>query len=304
MKKIITAILFLAMSVSPSYAIYGGTSAENDTKVLGFTNSATSTDTFCSGALISSNIAVSAAHCFLNGFTDKSNLWATMPGQKASKNIRVDKIIAVDTYKFSWNPDKNEYSAVIDDIAFVTFKEDVIPNYSIEIANKEDIDLIKKNKSEINVYGYGRIVYNGLGGSPYTLKTIARDKNDRGNSPWELTILPADEKVLMYKETLSAGVCTGDSGGPVYSNNKLVSILNTGSACGPTEVDTGGMSTLIYNYMYLIADIYKVKKEVTPILTNTKPNDKIESTVVCFRDKSKITIKRINAKCPRGWVKK
>lgn len=299
MKKIITAILFLTLSVNPAHAIYGGTSAENDTKVLGFTNSASSTDTFCSGALISSNIAVSAAHCFLNGFIDKSNVWATMPGQKASKNIKVDKIIAVNTYKFSWNPDKGEYSAVIDDLAFVTFKEDVIPNYSIEIANKEDVDLIKKNKSEINLYGYGRTVYQGTGGSPYTLKTIPKDKNQ----PWEFTILPADEKVLMFKETLSAGVCGGDSGGPVYSNNKLVSILNSGNACGPTEVATGGMSTLIYNYMYLIADIYKVKKEVTPVLTNVRSTDKIENTVVCIRNKFKITIKRINAKCPGGWVK-
>lgn len=299
MKKIITAVLLLAMSISPAHAIYGGTSAENDTRVLGFTNSANSTDTFCTGALISSNIAVSAAHCFLNGFIDKSNVWATRPGQKASKNIKVDKIIAVNTYKFSWNPDKGEYSAVIDDIAFVTFKEDVIPNYSVEIASKEDVDLIKKNKSEIHLYGYGRTVYQGTGGSPYMLKTIPKDKNQ----PWEFTILPAEEKVLMFKELLSAGVCGGDSGGPVYSNNKLVSVLNSGNACGPTEVATGGMSTLIYNYMYLISDIYKTKKDEPSVLTNVKPNDKIESTVVCLRNKSKITIKRINAKCPRGWVK-
>jgi len=299
MKKAIAAILFMTMSISPAHAIYGGTSAENDTKVLGFTNSATSTDTFCSGALISSKIAVSAAHCFLNGFIDKSNVWTTMPGQKASKNIKVDKIIAVDTYKFSWNPDKDEYSAVIDDLAFVVFKEDVISNYSIEIANKEDVDLIKKNKSEIHLYGYGRTVYKGTGGSPYALKTIPKDKN----VSWEFTILPAEEKVLMFKETLSAGVCTGDSGGPVYSNNKLVSVLNSGNACGPTEVATGGMSTLIYNYMYLISDIYTINKEVVPVLTNSKIVDKIETTIVCVRHKSKTTIKRKSAKCPRGWVK-
>lgn len=293
MKKIITTLLLLAISVNPAYAIYGGKSSENDVKSLGFAISATSNDAFCTGALISSNIAVSAAHCFVN----KKDVWATMPGQKASKNIKVDKIITVNTYKFAWNPDKSEYSAVIDDIAFLTFKEDIIPNYSVEIANKNDIDLIKKNKSEIYIYGYGRTTYQGTGGIPYVLKTIPKDKNQ----PWEFTILPTEEKVLMFKETLSAGICGGDSGGPVYSNNKLVSIINTGNACGPTEVDTGGMSTLIYNYLYLIADIYKDQKDKPSVLTTSAESDKIESKVVCLRNKFKITLAK--QKCPRGWVK-
>jgi V8-like Glu-specific endopeptidase len=292
MKKIVISLLLLAMPISPAHAIYGGQVAENDPKVLGFTVSANATDTFCSGALISSNIAVSAAHCFVN----KKDVWATIPGQKALKNIKVDKIITVNNYKFAWNPEKNEYSAVIDDIAFLTFKEDVVLNYNVEIANKNDIDLLKTNKTDIYIYGYGRTIYQGTGGTPNVLKTIPKDKNQ----PWEFTILPSEDKVLMFKETLKAGVCTGDSGGPIYSNNKLVSVINTGNACGPTEVDTGGMSTLIYNYMYLVSDIIKSTK---PVLTTQATSAKIENSVTCLRNRSKIIITRTNAKCPRGWVK-
>jgi hypothetical protein len=63
MKKIIICFLILFLSSNSAYAIYGGTDASGDKNVITFSIGKDSRNSYCSGALISENIAVTAAHC-------------------------------------------------------------------------------------------------------------------------------------------------------------------------------------------------------------------------------------------------
>jgi hypothetical protein len=244
---------------SEAGAIYGGTSALNDPLVVGFVENRDSKTTICSGALISSRVAVSVAHCFLN----RPNLLAITPGSKASMErdvFRISKVIFVPGYLTDCgeqnNQDDRYRCSVKDDFVFVLFEKDVIANYQIEIANKDDVELIKSQKSPLTLYGYGfTSSVRDLTGEPKKFNSFARMKSGPPDylQSW-FDLLPSEEKVLIFTEELKNSVCTGDSGGPVYSGKKIVSVINSGNGCGPTEVARGGQSTLIYQYMYLLEE--------------------------------------------------
>lgn len=278
--KALLISFFLLFQFAPSCsAVYGGESASGSVKVLGFLENKDSNTTICSGALISSRIAVSVAHCFLN----RPNMWALTPGEStsnSSKVFKVEKVVFVPGYKWSWNPETHDLGGLKDDFVFVIFAEDVVVNYHVDIANKEDVKNIKENKSPLVLYGYGLTSNNSKSGNPRKVKSMPRLKSVSGSEQW--SSYPSEDKVLGFTEELKNSTCSGDSGGPVYSGDKIVAVMNTGNGCGPTEVANGGMSTLIYQYLYLISDIYKQPSKISldnldPDLTSTMSYSKINN---------------------------
>ena len=321
--KALLLSFFLLFQLAPSsFAIYGGESAEGSVKVLGFLSNKDTNTTICSGALISSRVAVSVAHCFLN----RTDVWALVPGEIAtnkSKVFKVTKVIFVPGYKWSWNPEIQDLSGLQNDFVFVMFDEDVVSNYHVEIATKEDVETIKTGKSPLVLYGYGKENYNGRSGNPKKINSLGRFKTISGSEQW--ASYPTEDKILSFTEDLKNAPCSGDSGGPVYSGEKIVSVMNTGNGCGLTEVGNGGMSTLIYQYMYLIPNIDKplptpiakptfvptqepipvpeiARVEVLVVSVNTKI--KKEISITCYRNKLTKKVTGFNPKCPKGWIKK
>lgn len=321
--KALLISFFLLFQLAPSsFAIYGGESAEGSVKVLGFLSNKDTNTTICSGALISSRVAVSVAHCFLN----RTDVWALVPGEIAtnkSKVFKVTKVIFVPGYKWSWNPETQDLSGLQDDFVFVMFDEDVVSNYHVEIATKEDVKTIKTDKSPLVLYGYGKENYNGRSGNPKKINSSSRLKTISGFEQW--ASYPTEDKILLFTEDLKNAPCSGDSGGPVYSGEKIVSVMNTGNGCGLTEVGSGGMSTLIYQYMYLIPNIDKplpttiakptfvptqepipvpeiARVEVLVVSVDTKI--KKEISITCYRNKLTKKVTGFNPKCPKGWIKK
>ena len=325
---------FLFSNLSNAGAIYGGTSAISDPRVVGFVENRDSNTTLCSGALISSRTAVSVAHCFLN----RPNLLAIAPGAKASGErevFKISKVIFVPGY-FSecgdLNNQDNRYKCTVkDDFVFVLFETDVIANYKVEIANKNDIEEIKSQNKPLTLYGYGFTnSLRDLTGNPKKLSSNARLK-----LIWpDGHLLPPEEKVLMFTEELKNSVCTGDSGGPVYSGDKIVSVINSGNGCGPTEVANGGMSTVIYQYLYLLEAVEKAaaekaaaekaaadkaaadkaaadkiiqdaKLEAAKIIADAKAAAIKKITITCVKGKITKKVAAVKPKCPSGYnVKK
>lgn len=321
--KALLISFFLLFQLAPSsFAIYGGESAEGSVKVLGFLSNKDTNTTICSGALISSRVAVSVAHCFLN----RTDVWALVPGEIAtnkSKVFKVTKVIFVPGYKWSWNPETQDLSGLQNDFVFVMFDEDVVSNYHVEIASKEDVETIKTGKSPLVLYGYGKENYNGRSGNPKKINSSSRLKTISGFEQW--ASYPTEDKILLFTEDLKNAPCSGDSGGPVYSGEKIVSVMNTGNGCGLTEVGNGGMSTLIYQYMYLIPNTDKplptpiakptfvptqepipvpeiARVEVLVVSVDTKI--KKEISITCYRNKLTKKVTGFNPKCPKGWIKK
>ena len=133
----------------------------------------------------------------------------------------------------------------------------------------------------------------------------------------------------MFTEELKNSVCTGDSGGPVYSGDKIVSVINSGNGCGPTEVANGGMSTVIYQYLYLLEAVEKAaaekaaadkaaadkaaadkiiqdaKLEAAKIIADAKAAAIKKITITCVKGKLTKKVTAVKPKCPSGYkVKK
>jgi hypothetical protein len=302
-KFLILLVSVFAFSNVPSAgAIYGGTSALSDPRVVGFVENRDSNTTLCSGALVSDRVAVSVAHCFLN----RPNLLAITPGSKASGErevFKISQVIFVPGYFTECgdlnNPDNHYECTVKDDFVFVLFEKDVISNYKVEIANKIDVEEVKSQNGPLILYGYGFTnSLRDLTGNPKKLGSSARLKliGPEGH------LLPPEEKILMFTEELKNSVCTGDSGGPVYSGNKIVSVINSGNGCGPTEVANGGMSTVIYQYLYLLEAAEKAAAEKAAAEKAAAAMKK--TTITCVKGKLTKKVTAVNPKCPGGYKKK
>jgi len=305
-------------------AIYGGASALGDARVVGFVESRNSNTTLCSGALISSRVAVSVAHCFLN----RRNLLAISPGAKASGErevFTIREVIFVPGYFTNCgdlsNPENVHKCTLKDDFVFVLFHNDVIPNYEVPIATKGDVEGIKNQQKPLVLFGYG------FTSSLRDLTGYPKKLNSKAGIPLIWTdrhLLPPEEKVLMFTEELKNSVCTGDSGGPVYSEDKIVSVINTGNGCGPTEVANGGMSTPIYQYLYLLEEAearaatelkakqeaearaaaeQKAKQEAEAAALAAAAKSK-KTTITCVKGKFTERVTAVKPKCPKGYKKK
>ena len=321
-----STLFFTFGSTSTANGIYGGTSAIKDQRIVGFVENQDSKTTICSGALIKSRVAVSVAHCFLN----RPNLLAITPGSTASAErdiYKISKVIFVPGYYTNCGDTtlpENQYKCIVkDDFVFILFENDVIPNYSVQVATKSQVEEIKSYRKPLTIYGYGfTSSLRDLTGNPKKMDSTARLKF----TGWESDLLPPEDKVLMFTEELKNSVCTGDSGGPVYSDDKIVSVINSGNGCGPTEVANGGMSTLIYQYLYLLeaaeakaaaekaaaekaaaekaaAEKAAAEKAAAEKAAAEKAAFNQKTTIVCIKGKLTKKITSVNPKCPVGYKK-
>ena len=105
----------------------------------------------------------------------------------------------------------------------------------------------------------------------------------------------------------------------MYSGDKIVSVINSGNGCGPTEVANGGMSTVIYQYLYLLEAVEKAaadkaaadkiiqdaKLEAAKIIADAKAAAIKKITITCVKGKLTKKVTAVKPKCPSGYkVKK
>lgn len=310
MKKLTIAVLFLLLPISPASAIYGGTDATNDQNVITFTIGKESRQQYCSGAMVTDLIAVTAGHCFAKPFTSDgstvlpaSSYWAVSPGKNIktddiSTRVQADRIILVKGYDNSWDLATNNRNGTIDDIAFIVLKNKIKLDKPILLATAEDVVNVKKSNGILRFYGYGLYDFNKISDKPNFVELNSRARKFF----YELNHPAQESKTIIGDENGVMAICPGDSGGPVYINDsgvlKLVAVISGGSGCSGRGTYAGGsFATLIHPYMYLINDISINKKDINIQLTNNN----LPATIKCQRGKSIQTITRKNAKCMRGW---
>jgi len=254
---LLSTLMILSGFVSPASAVENGTSALGDVKVVA-PQPAGSHTPFCTAALISEYILVSAAHCFTvnTGGEDSpvrtEPFTVSLPGVDSSSDdintrVKVMKIVVPSGYDNIWKPEQNDTRTQIDDIAFLFLEKPLVPNYQIEVATQFEVRQLKANHSPVTSYGYGLQGMDRQDGKPYKITLNASKRN--GNSI-------VDYEKMISLEEVGGALCGGDSGGPSYAEingvTKLVSdTVGAGGCRGNEQAENIDLHTLVAPYLEL-----------------------------------------------------
>ena len=301
MKKIvacITSFIFIFALTPKANAVYNGSLAVGDVRVVSLIKDKYSNRPFCSGSLINEQVVVSAAHClgndgikYTNEIFDPQDLWVSFPGSDLNlddknKRVKIIKVFLTNGYT------NDKVLTQKDDIAFYLLEKPIIDSYKINIATESDIEFIKKNRLLITHIGYGIQSMNQFDGKPYliTLSSFLNGANRYYNNP------ALEINTLASEETGDKALCPGDSGSPWYATidgvQKLVAVTIGGSGCrGEESGSNGTFGTAIYPYLYLIANNLQTDKKNEPEIVTT-PKAVEPKTFKCIKK-----IKGKNIKC-------
>ena len=254
--------LLICASISPARAIYQGTEAVGDNRVLAIVSPKDNPRSGCSGSLLAPQIVVSAAHCLGNpnhiypeAIYQPESLYVAQPGADLNKDdvstrVQVLRAIVTPNYDNTWSPQTGNENTQKDDLAFYFLAKPLVTAYSIEIANAEEVALVKQNNMTITHIGYGLQDNDSHNGKPYLARLNAFSQ---GSSRYSGT--PALESMTVATQEIgSVALCPGDSGSPWYATfngiEKIVAVTVSASGChGPGSGLGGTMGTLIYPYL-------------------------------------------------------
>lgn len=262
-----TLLVCLLTPIYPAIAIENGQDVSSSTRVVPIFHgkSKFQTSLNCSGYLYSSDVVLTAAHCFMFPGLETMDYFVSLPGKAISQSITRIKI--VDIFKpasmntFNYN----------DDFA-IAILEKSIPGYKkSKILSIDNFSKILDSSSPITVSGYGlqseycrrNMQECQSKVAPKIIKgKLVSFKNVKNPTNWFKK--NGTEVFVQFSEGVS--ICGGDSGGPYTAeidNEELyigpVSQMDSGNSCGGAvgtggEKPGGGYGTFYpaYNYSELI----------------------------------------------------
>jgi hypothetical protein len=221
-RSLVVALVAICTSVvtaNPATAVVGGTSALGNTAVVGILNGRST----CSGALWTSRIVVTAGHCVVNSFgrVTTSPISVYAPGvviEESTPTISQNQIIVVDGFRIFGN------STQPNDIAFIVLASELPGGTITRLATTDEVAAWGREGRVVTFLGYGRTTRSSSSSSPVPHR-IDQPLTSR-------TVWPGS---FAATQTLTSGICFGDSGGPVVTQvgTDLVLIGINSAASGP-----------------------------------------------------------------------
>ena len=250
--------VFLAMQMGPSNAVYQGADATGTALTLSLIPK-NLRDSFCSVALLTERIAVTAAHCVIeenrmapNLRYDGREFYVSKPGADISSDeiasrVRVSWVVTTNDYINTFDPDNNDRRTQINDIAFLFLEKPLVKNYEIEVATEFEINSAINAGSFVEHFGYGRQTTNLQDGKPWTTRLQLAS----------LISTHLDPSRVVYSREGPSALCPGDSGGPWYLEvngvKKIAAVTVAASGCRtPPPYDKHTLGTRIYPYLDLM----------------------------------------------------
>jgi hypothetical protein len=311
-------LILLITSVIPmttAKAVFGGVEAVGSKFVVPIFRDSNYGNPWCSGALIESDVVVSAAHCFgLLGTSDESiqfpisSLSVGTPGLDGNKSktndiYLVKYAIFPDKYENYFDSTIGDWRSQSNDIIFFVLKEKMIGFEPAQIASEKIVESAKINRTTSTFFGYGPTLPNiPKDGKPYALEMFASHPRWPSNHPAD------SARTIYFDGKRDVGLCGGDSGGPWYidldSSPKILAVTIGSNGCGPTSEPINISGTLIFPYI----EKFQIKRknlESIEIVENAriekllKNGFKITSPSGCY---SNLTTAQVQIKSNNVWV--
>jgi Trypsin len=327
--SLVLIVGLLPLNLNSANAIYGGTLATGDSRVVKIWEDE-NLPNGCSAALLTPQIVISAAHCTdhrtphegmayeTSAFIPAKQWWASPPGVDASvvdlsTRVKIVKGYITKGYK-NLNPCTSSGCTQIDDIVFYILEKPLVASYSIPIATEADVAKIKQQKMVVTHIGYG---YQGdvkssknIDGKPYKIPGTAVNEIVRIGNPEKET-----NKIIRTIQSKTQSLCPGDSGSPVYVNingvekNLAVQFAGSGMCVGeaPGQVPDA-MNTLVYPYIDLLRSeplaASLIAEYDRDVAADKAAAASKATSITCVKGKLTKKVNAVKPVCPTGYKKK